>query len=145
MQWCENSPDPCVPRWKIPGASAGGHQSKAPLCSHCLQAGESLEALGGAAAALPGLCWELGWAGLGIAGHPSCTFKSRAFGLWGFYRALGREMRKGSVWLPWLRAPGHPGLGMAAWLWLSLSEQLLPASLESARAPEERLTRQLLS
>lgn len=86
VQWCENSPDPQV--WKIPGASIRGHQSRAPICSHCLQAGKSLAACGGAAAALPQPRWELGWVGLGIAKHPSCTFKSRhgfppAAGLWG--------------------------------------------------------------
>lgn len=45
----------------------------------------------------------------------------------------------------WLSAPGYPRLVMAPWPWLSLSQELLPAALESARAPEEHLTRQLLS
>lgn len=86
MQWCENSPDPQV--WEIPGASIRGHQSRAPICSHCLQAGKSLAACGGAAAVLPQPRWELGWAGLGIAKHPSCTFKSRPFGM-GFHLLQG--------------------------------------------------------
>lgn len=88
VQRCENSPDPHVPRWKIPGASIRGHQSRAPICSHYLQAGKSLAACGGAAAALPQPRWELGWAGLGIAKHPSCTFKSRPFGV-GFHLLQG--------------------------------------------------------
>lgn len=39
-----------------------------------------------------------------------------------------------------LSAPGYPRLVMAAWLWLSLSQELLPARVEPARAPEEHLT-----